>query len=106
MISRVWRGWTTPENADTYETLLREEIFKWIIDRKISGFRGIQLFRRDVDAEVEFMTVMWFESLDAIRKFAGEDYEVAVVPSQARQILSRFDTHSQHYDVREVRMVE
>ena len=101
MISRIWHGYTTPENAYTYENLLKEEIFVGIHDRNISGFREIQLFRRELGPEVEFITVMWFDSLDAVRIFAGEDYEVAVVPSKARAVLSHFDEHSQHYEVRE-----
>jgi heme-degrading monooxygenase HmoA len=100
MISRLWHGWTTPANADAYEALLREEIFPGINGRRIAGYRGIQLFRRDIGDEVEFITVMWFDSLDAIRAFAGDDYEVAVVPPRARALLARFDARSQHYEVR------
>ncbi len=101
MISRIWHGYTTPTNADAYETLLKEEIFIGIRGREIKGFREIQLFRRDLGAEVEFITVMWFDDLDAVREFAGEDYEACVVPPKARAILSRFDLRSQHYEVRE-----
>jgi heme-degrading monooxygenase HmoA len=99
MISRVWHGWTSRENADAYEDLLRTEIFIGIAKRSIQGYRGIHLLRRDVDDGVEFVTIMWFDSLDAVRAFAGEDYEVAVVPSKARQRLSRFDSRSAHYQV-------
>jgi heme-degrading monooxygenase HmoA len=101
MISRIWHGFTTPANADPYENLLKEEIFAGIRGRKIPGFREIQLFRRDLGPEVEFITVMWFDSLDAVRAFAGPDYEACVVPPKARAILSRFDQRSQHYEVRE-----
>ena len=101
MIGRIWHGYTTPENADFYENLLKEEIFVGIHNRNISGFREIQLFRREFESEIEFITVMWFDSLEAVRAFAGEDYEVAVVPPKARAVLSRFDERSQHYDVRE-----
>jgi hypothetical protein len=100
MISRIWHGWTTSANADAYEVLLKSEIFTGIQDRQIVGFRGIQLFRRSLDAEVEFVTVMWFDSLEAVRIFAGEDYEIAVVPPKARTLLSRFDARSQHYEVK------
>jgi heme-degrading monooxygenase HmoA len=100
MISRIWHGWTTPGNADKYETLLKEEIFTGIRDRNIHGFDGIQLLRRKVGNEVEFVTIMKFRSLDAVREFAGEDYETAVVPEKAREILSRFDARSQHYEIR------
>lgn len=106
MISRIWHGYTTPDNADAYEALLRSEIFTGIADRQIPGFREIQLFRREAGAEVEFVTVMWFDSFDAVREFAGEDYEAAVVPRAARAVLARFDARSQHYDVRERRAAD
>ena len=100
MIGRIWHGWTTPENADAYEELLRHEIFEGIKGRQIDGFREIQLLRRSLEKEVEFVTIMWFDSLDSVRAFAGEDYEVAVVPPKAQALLSRFDGRSQHYEVR------
>lgn len=100
MIGRVWHGWTTPENADAYESLLRHEIFEGIKDRQIAGFQGIQLMRRSLETEVEFMTVMWFDSVDSVRAFAGDDYEVAVVPPKAQALLSRYDGRSQHYEIK------
>ncbi len=106
MISRIWHGWTTPGNADKYEALLKEEIFVGIQNRKIRGFNGIQLLRRDVGQEIEFVTIMLFDSLDSIREFAGEDYEVAVVPEKARAVLSRFDERSHHYEIRAEKSAE
>jgi antibiotic biosynthesis monooxygenase (ABM) superfamily enzyme len=100
LISRIWHGYTTPSNADQYENLLKEEILVGIGDRKIPGYHGIQLFRRDVNDEVEFITVIWFDTIDAVRVFAGDDYEACVVPEKARAILKRIDTRSQHYEVR------
>jgi len=100
MIVRIWHGWTTPGNADKYEGLLREEIFVGIQNRHILGFKSIQLLRREVGEEVEFVTIMVFDSLDAVREFAGENYEAAVVPEKARAVLSRFDERSQHYEIR------
>jgi heme-degrading monooxygenase HmoA len=100
MISRIWHGWTTPENADVYEDLLKSEIFVGIGERQIEGYRGIHLLRRDLGDEVEFVTIMWFDSLDAVRAFAGKEYQVAVVPPQARAVLARFDARSQHYEVK------
>jgi hypothetical protein len=100
MILRIWHGWTAPANADAYEVLLKEEIFVGIGERKIAGYHGIRLLRRDVAGEVEFVTIMTFRDLDAVREFAGEDYEVAVVPPKARALLAHFDPRSQHYDVR------
>jgi antibiotic biosynthesis monooxygenase (ABM) superfamily enzyme len=100
MMSRIWHGWSTPANADAYEALLKSEIFLGIQNRQIAGYRGIQLFRRSLNDEVEFVTVMWFDTLDAVRTFAGEDYEAAIVPPKARALLLRFDACSQHYEVR------
>ena len=100
MINRIWHGWTTPANADAYEDLLNEEIFVRIHDREIRGYRGIQLLRRDIGDEVEFVTIMRFDTLEAVLNFAGEDFEAAVVPPKARVLLTRFDKRSQHYEVR------
>ena len=99
MIARFWRGWTTPANADAYEALLRTTIFPGIRQRRIAGFQGIELLRRSVGAEVEFVTIMWFDSLQAVQAFAGADYEIAVVPASARAVLHRFDERSAHYEV-------
>ena len=101
MIGRIWHGWTKPENADKYEQLLKEEIFPGIAVKKVSGYKGIQLFRRPLDNEIEFITIMWFESWNAVKKFAGEDYEKAYVPPKAREVLERFDERSQHYEIKE-----
>jgi len=100
MISRIWHGWTTPDNADKYEALLKEKIFVNIQNRRIDGFKGIQLLRRPVGEDVAFVAIMLFDSLNAVREFAGEDYEVAVVPENARAVLSRFDERAQHYEIR------
>jgi heme-degrading monooxygenase HmoA len=102
MIGRIWHGWTSPENADRYERLLKEEIFPGIAGKNVPGYRGIQLFRRPVDdGEVEFVTIMRFDSWEAVRRFSGEDYERAYVPSKAREVLARFDERSQHYEIKE-----
>lgn len=100
MISRIWHGYTTCENADAYESLFKEEISVGIKDRHMPGFQEIQLLRREHGDEVEFITLMWFDDLEAVRAFAGEDHEAAVVPDKARKVLKRFDTRSQHFEVR------
>lgn len=106
MIARIWHGWTAPGNADKYEALLKDEIFVGIHNRRIRGFKGIQLLRRQVGDEVEFVTIMIFDTPDAVREFAGEDYERAVVPGKARALLARFDPRSQHYEIRAERSGE
>ena len=97
MIARLWHGWTTRENADAYEALLRSEVLPGI--HRIPGYHGAYLLRRDADTEVEFVTLTLFESWDAVRAFAGDDLEAAVVPPAARKLLARFDARSVHYDI-------
>jgi antibiotic biosynthesis monooxygenase (ABM) superfamily enzyme len=101
MIFRIWHGWTAPENADVYENLLKKEIFPAIAAKNVSGYRGIQLLRRQLSNEVEFITIMQFDSLESVKQFAGEDYEKSYVPDKAKQVLSRHDNRSQHYEMKE-----
>ena len=99
MICRLWRGWTSPQNAEAYERIVRAEVIPGIEARRIAGFRHIDLMRRDLGDEVEFQTLMWFDSLDAIKAFMGEDYAVSHVPDAARAVLSRFDERAAHFEV-------
>ena len=95
MITRLWHGWATHENADAYENLLRTKILPGI--HRVDGFKGAYLLRKDAEDDVEFITLTLFESMDAVRAFAGEDYEIAVVPPEARQLLLKFDQKARHY---------
>jgi antibiotic biosynthesis monooxygenase (ABM) superfamily enzyme len=97
VIARIWHGWTTPENAGAYEEFLRTKMFPSI--HRVPGYLGADLLRRDDGDEVAFITVTRFETLDAIREFAGEEYERAVVEPEARALLARFDKRSTHYEV-------
>jgi hypothetical protein len=99
MICRLWRGWTSPANAAAYERIVRGEVIPAIEAERIPGFRHIDLMRRDLGEEVEFQTLMWFDHLDAIKAFIGDDYSVSHVPAPARAVLSRFDELAAHYDV-------
>ena len=99
MIKRIWHGYTTPENADAYERLLDAEIFPGIENKKIPGYRSIELYRRTVGDEVEFTTVMSFDSIDNVIAFQGQDYEAAYVPSAARKVLKRWDAKSTHHEL-------
>jgi heme-degrading monooxygenase HmoA len=99
MIARIWHGYTNHENADAYEKLLSDEIFTGIANKNIEGYKSIQLLRRNINDEVEFITIMLFESIDAVKMFAGDEYEKAVVPDKARALLKRFDKISQHYEM-------
>jgi hypothetical protein len=99
MICRIWHGWTSDDNADAYERLLRGEVVPGILRRELPGFRGIDILRRSAPNGIEFVTMMWFDSIEAVQSFAGPDYEMAVVPTEARQRLMRFDRRSAHYTV-------
>lgn len=100
MIARIWHGWTTPALADTYEELLKTEIFPSIFEKRIPGFRKIELLRRELGHETEFATVMWFDGPAAVTAFVDEDHGVAYVPARARRVLARFDECASHYEVR------
>lgn len=101
MIIRIWHGWTSAANGDVYEALLRETIFPRIAAKNVAGYRGVELLRRTVADGEEFITVMRFDSIDAVKQFAGEDHEQAYVPPEARAVLARFDQRAQHYGLRE-----
>ncbi len=106
MIARIWHGWTAHEDADAYESLLKKEIFPGIAAKGVTGYRGIRLLRRPLRDEVEFVTLMWFDSWEAVREFAGEDFERAYVPDAARRLLARYDERSAHYELRALQKVE
>ena len=98
-VCRLWRGWTTPENAAAYERIVRGEVIPGIEARRIPGVRHIDLRKRDLAGEIEFQTLMWFDSVDAIRAFMGEDYDVSHVPAAAQAVLSRFDERAAHFEL-------
>jgi heme-degrading monooxygenase HmoA len=101
MIARIWHGYTTKANADIYENLLKEEVFVGIEKKNVSGYKGIQLLKRELENETEFTTIMWFENLESVKQFAGDDYETAYVPAKAREVLKRFDEKSIHCELRQ-----
>jgi len=98
MIARHWRGWTKPEDADAYEKLLRETVLPSL--KILPGYCGGYVLRDGGADEVEFVVVNLFESLDAVRQFAGPDYAVPVFEPEARRLLSRVETVAKHYEVR------
>ena len=105
-IKRIWHGWTTPDNADIYENLLHDEVFPSIEAKNISGYRSIELLRRNQGDEVEFITIMTFDLLQNVVEFHGDDYERCYVPDAAQKVLKRWDQTSAHFDVKEVRSSE
>lgn len=99
MIFRYWRGWASRENADAYERVARERILPSFAARELPGYRGSYLLRRPVGEEIEYAVIMTFDSLDSVRAFAGDDYDAAYVPAPVRDVLTRFDERSAHYEV-------
>jgi heme-degrading monooxygenase HmoA len=99
MICRIWRGWTTKQNASAYEQVVRGQVIPGIEAKHIPGFRHIDLMRRELDDEFEFTTLMWFDSLESVKAFMGENYSVSHVPAQARAVLARFDERAAHFEV-------
>ena len=101
MVLRIWHGYTTKANGDVYENLLKNEIIPEIESKKITGYKKFQLLRRELKEETEFTTIMWFESIESVKDFVGEDYEAVYVPEKDRKVLSRFDNRSVHCELRE-----
>ena len=97
-IKRIWHGWTTHDNADQYQDLLHSEVFPGIESREIDGYQSVELFRRNLGEEVEFITIMTFDSLQDVIAFQGKDYEKCYVPAPAKKLLKRWDQVAVHYD--------
>ena len=102
-IKRIWHGWTTQENADEYQALLHNEVLPSIETKNIPGYQKIEVLRLDFDDEVEFVTIMTFESLKNVIEFQGEDYKRCYVPAEAQKLLKRWDQESSHYELIETR---
>ena len=98
MITRIWHGWTKPEDAKAYEKLLRDEIFPSIAARKIEGYRGAKLFIREDGDEMEFVTLLPFDSMDVVKEFAGADASKPVIYPQAEALITRME-QARHYRV-------
>jgi len=102
-IKRVWHGWTTKENADQYQHILNKEVLPSIEAKKIPGYKMIEVLRYEWEVEVEFVTIMTFESLENVIDFQGEDYKRCYVPDVAQKVLKRWDQESIHYELIETR---
>jgi heme-degrading monooxygenase HmoA len=98
MIGRLWSGRTEPANADAYEAFLRDDLLPDVA--RLAGARGAYVLRRDtVDGAVEFVTLTLFESLEAVRGFAGDDPDRAVIEPRAQELLAEYDPEVRHFDV-------
>ena len=97
MIARIWHGSTKPEHADAYEAMLQPELLPGI--SKVPGFKGSYFLRRSVGNEVEFVTILLWESLEALKAYAGPDYEISIIPEERRKYLAKHDERAAHYEV-------
>ena len=98
MIARIWHGWTRPADAKAYENMLRNEIFSSIAARRIPGYHGAELFIREDGNEVEFVTLLRFDSMEGVKEFAGADETRPVIYPGIEQLLTRME-RSQHYRI-------
>ena len=99
MIARIWYGYTTKENADKYEKFLLNVGFPSIAKKNIKGYHGIQLLRKEMEEETEFATIMWFDNIEDVKAYAGENYEIAAVLPEIKAVLKRFDAKSNHLNI-------
>ena len=100
MIARIWHGWTLSSDADEYELMVKEEVFDKLEKSKIPGYKGVQLLRYNQGDEVEFVSILWFEKLENIEAFVGEDLEKAHVPDVCREKLVRFEARVKHFEMK------
>lgn len=99
MVARIWRGHTSKENADKYENFLKTEFMPAVERKKIGGYKKFQLLRKEEGDEVAFITIMWFDNLEAVEAFAGKDYTKAVIHQTAKALLKRHDEYAQHFEL-------
>jgi hypothetical protein len=100
MIARIWHGYTMVENADAYEAKLKPEMLPGL--SKVPGYRGGYVLRRSVENEVEFITIMIWESIEALKAVAGPNYTVSIIPEDRLKFLVRHDSHATHYEIQSI----
>ncbi|MAB51580.1 MULTISPECIES: antibiotic biosynthesis monooxygenase [unclassified Marinobacter] len=98
MIARIWKGWTTHDNASAYEDLFKNNVLPKVT-QGVDGYISTNLLRRETGDNVEFTTIFWFESLEAVKSFAGPNFEQAVVPEQVKALVSHYEETVHHHDV-------
>ena len=99
-IIRTWKGWTTIENAPVYEDMLINEVFPAVKKKGVKGLEKVSISIQNKEYEVEFFLILQFDSIDSVKTFAGEKYEIAYIPENARRVLSRYEETAQHYELR------
>jgi len=100
MIARIWHGYTKPENADAYESILKPEVLPGI--GKVPGYRGAYVLRRPLENEIEFITILIWDSIDALKAVAGPNYTVSIVPEDRLKYLSRHESQAAHYEIQSI----
>lgn len=100
MIARIWHGYTKPEDADAYEAMLKPEMLPGL--GKVPGYRGGYVLRRTLESEIEFITIMIWESIEALKAVAGPNYTVSIIPEDRLKYLSRKDSHAIHYEIQSI----
>jgi hypothetical protein len=100
-IIRIWKGWTTLENAPIYENMLINEVFPEVKKKGVTGLEKVSISTKLYQNEVEFFLVLQFNTIESVKLFAGENYEIAYIPENAKRVLLRYDTTAQHYTLRE-----
>ena len=100
-VIRTWRGWTTRENAPVYEAMLVKEVFPEVRKKGVRGLEEVSISTKFNEDDVTFFLILQFDSLASVKKFAGENYETAYIPENARRVLLRYDDRAEHYELRE-----
>lgn len=100
-IIRTWRGWTTIENAPIYENMLINDVFPTVKKKGVNGLEKVSISTQTNNDEVEFFLVLQFDSLEAVKTFAGENYKLAYIPENAQRVLKRYDQTAEHFELKE-----
>ncbi len=98
-IIRTWKGWTTIENAPIYENMLINEVFPAVKRKGVEGLEKVSISTMKKKDEVEFFLVLQFDSLDTVKMFAGENYQMAYIPDNAKLVLSRYEERIRLYRI-------
>ena len=99
-ILRTWKGWTTIENGPIYQNMLVNEVFPIVKRNGVDGLEKVSISTKTMSQEVEFFLVLQFDSIESVKKFAGENYEMAYIPDNAKRVLKRYDNKAEHYELK------
>lgn len=100
-IIRTWKGWTSLDNAPVYEDMLINEVFPEVKKKGVTGLEKVSISTMEKENEMEFFLVLQFDSLESVKMFAGENYQNAYIPDNAKKVLSRYDKTAAHFSLKE-----